>query len=141
MIFEPRYGVIGLLAIPYYLFFEFIAPVVKAFTLIFIIFASIFNLLNVGWFVLLLVSITLTTAIILSSITAIIENWSMQQGNAAREALRYKTFGDWMKLILSGIVGEFSYSFFKVAAQINGFFSFLKKKSEWNKFERKGLSR
>jgi len=141
IILEPKYGIIGLLAMPYYLFFEFISPLIKAFTIFFLVLASYYHLLNLGWVVLLIISVTLTTAIILTSITAIIENWSLRQNSAAREALRYKNFIDWIKLIFSGIVAEFSYSFFKVAAQINGFFSFLKKKSAWNKFERKGLVR
>jgi hypothetical protein len=81
----------------------------------------------------------LTTAFIMSSITLVIEYWSQKNEMANRDALRYKNFKDWIWLLFSGILSEFSYSFFKIAAQINGIIAFLKKKHEWNKFERKGI--
>jgi hypothetical protein len=58
-----------------------------------------------------------------------------------RDALRYKTFGDWLWLISTGILAEFSYSFFKIYAQIAGLTDFLKKKNNWNKFARKGIQK
>ena len=75
----------------------------------------------------------------MSSITAIIENWSQKQNAASRDALRYKSFKDWLWLVAAGILAEFTYSFYKIAAQIDGLINFLKRKNEWNKFARKGL--
>ena len=48
-------------------------------------------------------------------------------------------FKDCLWLVVAGIIAEFSYSFYKIAAQITGLVNFLKGKSDWNKFERKGL--
>jgi cellulose synthase/poly-beta-1,6-N-acetylglucosamine synthase-like glycosyltransferase len=140
ILFEPKYGTTGMIAFPYYTFFELFSPVVKMFTLVFLIFAGIFGLLNQNWVVLLLLSILIVTAVIMGLITVFIENWSQKKTGVNRDALRYKTFKDWLWLVLISILGDISYSFFKLFAQLSGLISFLRKKSEWNKFERKGVA-
>jgi hypothetical protein len=70
-----------------------------------------------------------------------IEFWSRNPPHTNREALRYKGFKDWMILIFAGIAGEFSYSFYKLIAQLKGFINFFGKKSDWKKFERKGVKK
>jgi poly-beta-1,6-N-acetyl-D-glucosamine synthase len=139
MILEPRYGITGLLGLPYYFIFEFLSPLVKIISFVFIIVAAFYGLINFLWVAMLLFSVMLTTAIITSSIMAVIEYWSKKNAAANRDALRYKTFADWLWLIMAGIIAEFSYSFFKIAAQMTGVFNFLKKKHDWKKFERKGI--
>lgn len=141
MIFEPKYGVTGLLGLPYYLFFEFFAPFIKIFSFGFIFVAAIYGVINLTWVLLLLTSVMLTSALIMSSITAIIEYWSSKNSQTNRDALRYKNFFDWIWLIFAGILAEFSYSFFKIAAQMNGVFNFLMKKHDWKKFDRKGITK
>lgn len=137
--FEPKYGSTGLIAYPYYFLFELLSPLIKIFTLFFIFLASYYGILNLVWILLLIASITLTTAIIMSSITAIIEKWSQNKLAASRDALRYKGLGNWMWLLFVGIIGDFSYAFFRTYSQFMGIVKFLQKKSDWNKFERKGI--
>jgi len=139
MILEPRYGMTGLIGLPYYFFFELFSPLIKVFSFIFIAVAAFYGIINLQWVAMLIISVMLITAIIMSSITAIIENWSQKQNSVNRDALRYKSFKDWLWLIVAGIIGEFTYSFYKIAAQITGLINFSKGKSDWNKFERKGL--
>ena len=139
MILEPRYGMTGLIGLPYYFFFELFSPLIKVFALIFIVVSAFYGTINFQWVALLILGVMLVTAIIMSSITAIIENWSQKQNSVNRDALRYKSFKDWLWLVVAGIIAEFSYSFYKIAAQITGLVNFLKGKSDWNKFERKGL--
>jgi len=139
IIFEPKYKSTGLLAMPYYFFFELMSPLVKVITIIFLIFAFATGILNAGWVVLLLISVLLTTAIIMSTITAIIESWSHKQSGANREALRYNSFIEWLWLVIAGIIGDFSYAFFRTFAQFMGIIKYFKPQREWNKFERKGV--
>jgi cellulose synthase/poly-beta-1,6-N-acetylglucosamine synthase-like glycosyltransferase len=141
MIFEPSYGMTGLIGMPYYLLFELFSPIIKILTLIFLVLSSLSGLINYKWAILMIFSTLLITAVILSSITAIIENWSQHQHAVNRDALRYKSFGDWLWLMIAGILAEFSYSFFKIAAQTNGLISFLRGKNQWNKFARKGVKK
>lgn len=139
MIFEPAYGVTGMIGLPYYFVFELFSPIVKVLTLVFIVLSAITGLINYQWAILMLFSVLLITAIILSSITAIIENWSQHQHAVSRDALRYKGYGDWLKLMGAGILAEFTYSFYKIFAQLNGLYNFMRGKSNWNKFARKGV--
>lgn len=139
MLFEPRYGATGLVGMPYYLVFEMMAPLMKILAIIFIILAGVINMLNLQWVALMLISIILLTAIITSGITAIVEYWSLSQSITNRDALRYKNFKDWLVLISAGILGEFTYAFYKMLAQLKGFANFFRKKSDWKKFERKGI--
>lgn len=139
MILEPKYGMTGLIGLPYYFFFELFSPLIKIFSVIFIAVSAFYGTINFQWIALLIVSVMLITAIIMSSITAIIENWSQKQNAVSRDALRYKSFKDWLWLVTAGILAEFTYSFYKIAAQMDGLINFLKRKNEWNKFARKGL--
>lgn len=140
ILFEPKYGATGMIAMPYYTFFELLSPVIKLFTLVFLVFAGVYGLLNQNWVVLLLLSILIVTAVIMSITTVFIESWSQKRTRVNRDALRYKTFGNWLWLMLISIIGDLSYSFFRLLAQFSGLISFVRKKSEWNKFERKGVA-
>lgn len=139
MMFDPKYWSTGLFAFPYYLFFELLAPLMKILALIFIIYASLLGVINSTWVLLMALFITFSTALITSMITIILEKWSQKQAVRNLDALRYKTFGDWFKLLFSSIAGDFSYSFFKIFSQLKGLLDFVREKSEWNKFERKGI--
>lgn len=139
MMFDPHYKATGLLAFPFYLFFELLSPIVKILSLIFIAYVSIQGLINTKWVLLMGILITLTAALIMSVVTVFIENWSEKQSAENRSALRYKSFADWLRLIFFSIVADFSFAFFRIAAQTKGLIDFTRRKSEWNKFERKGL--
>ncbi|MFO8054953.1 MAG: glycosyltransferase [Bacteroidales bacterium] len=139
MIFEPKYKATGLIGMPYYVFLEMLAPLVKLFAIAFVIVAAWIQMLNMKWVLLLVIGIMLLTAIISGGITAIVEYWSRDQSDTNRETLRYKNFKEWSILILAAIAGEFSYSFFKFAAQLKGFRNVILKKTAWKKFERKGM--
>ncbi|HMS33977.1 MAG TPA: glycosyltransferase [Ignavibacteria bacterium] len=141
MLFAPEYYSTGLLAFPYYFFFELFSPLIKLTAFAFIIYVSLQGLLNLSWVLLMVLFITLTSGLITSITTVIIERWSEKQAVRNRDALRYKSFTDWLKLLSISIIGDFSYSFFKIFAQFKGLLDFTRQKSEWNKFERKGIQR
>jgi biofilm PGA synthesis N-glycosyltransferase PgaC len=139
MMFEPGYGATGLVGLPYYFFFELLAPLVKIGAAVFIIVAAMHGLINYQWAILLLVSVMLVTAIILSSITAVIEHWSQTRHAVNRDALRYKNYRDWLWMMAASIIAEFSYSIYKIAAQVHGLLRFLQGKNTWNTIARRGL--
>lgn len=139
MFFDPSYAATGLIAFPYYFFLELMAPVIKLLAVIFILFVAVIGMLNLKWLILMLIFITVTTALITSITTVYIERWGEKQSIRNLDALRYKSPVDWLKLLIISIAGDFSYSFFKIAAQIKGIRDYFLKISEWNKFERKGI--
>lgn len=139
IIFEPAYGAVGLLSMPYYFIFEFLSPIVKFFSLAFLITLSVFNLIHTRWMLLLLISVLLLTTIIMSVITVILESKSQRDLSINRKTLRYRSFADWVWLLFTSILGGISYDFFKMVAQTKGIIDLLLRKSEWNKFDRKGI--
>jgi len=139
MFFDPAYYSTGLIAYPYYIFLELLSPVIKILALVFIVVVGLQGLINTKWVLLMILFITLTTALITSIITVFVERWSEKQATGNRDALRYKTIGDWIKLLFVSIIGDFSYSFFKILVQFKGIIDFVREKSEWNKFERRGI--
>jgi cellulose synthase/poly-beta-1,6-N-acetylglucosamine synthase-like glycosyltransferase len=139
MILEPKYKATGLIGMPYYILFEVLAPLVKVFSVAFVIVAAWLNMINLYWLLLLVIGIMLLTAIISGGITAMVEYWSRGQSDTNRESLRYKNFWEWSLLILAAIVGEYTYSFFKCAAQLQGVVNVIRKKTAWGKFDRKGM--
>jgi len=141
MLFEPKYKSIGLFAMPYYFFFELLSPLAKIITVIFIVLASITGLINLSWVIMLILGTTLITAIITSTMTVFTEYWSYKQDDVNRSALRFRSFWEWLILIFSSIIGDFSYSFLRSFAQFQGLINFILKKKSWNKFERKGVNR
>jgi poly-beta-1,6-N-acetyl-D-glucosamine synthase len=141
MIFEPSYGMTGMVGLPYYLIFELFSPLIKILSFAFIIISGIVGVINYKWAVLMILSVLLVTAMILSSITAILENWSQHQHAVNRDALRYKTFKDWLWLMTAGVIAEFSFSLYKIIAQTDGFINFLRGRNQWNKFARKGIKK
>jgi len=140
MIFEPEFKRIGTFALPYFLLFELLAPIVKLFTLFFIITAIILGSINQQWILLALLFTTIVSTLITSLGSVIIEQWAINKRLASRDALRYKTTGDWLRLILMSVLGDFTYVPFRIYAQLTGLKDFINKKNEWYKFARTGFN-
>jgi cellulose synthase/poly-beta-1,6-N-acetylglucosamine synthase-like glycosyltransferase len=141
MLFDPKYFSTGLIAFPYYFFFELFSPIIKLGAFIFLTYVSVLGLINTDWVLMMVLLITLTSGLITSVTMVVIERWSEKQSARNRDALRYKSFKDWLKLLFVSIAGDFSYSFFKIFAQLKGLMDFTREKKDWNKFERRGIQR
>ena len=141
MFFEPKFKVIGLFSFPYYLFFELLSPIIKLFTVIFLIFAGIQGYFNQSWILLVILFTTLISAIITSLATVSIEQWTKKHKLHSKEALRYKSAKDWLQLLMMSILGDFVYSPLRIFAQFHGLIDFFNKKNNWYKFSRTGFGK
>lgn len=139
ILFEPAYGATGLLAFPYYIFYELLAPIIKIITVFFLFGIFLSGLINVYWAILILLTVTIISALITSTTTVFIENWSRKQTSSNRDALRYKNTWNWLGLVSASIIGNFSYIHFRTFAQIGGIIDFFKKSTDWKKFDRVGI--
>jgi len=54
MLFNPKYGLIGMVSFPYWVFFEWLAPIIEFIGIIYFIFIVLFDLLNMQVFIILL---------------------------------------------------------------------------------------
>jgi len=55
LFFNPRYGKMGLLSFPYWVFFEWLAPIIETLGLLYFLFMVVFASINVPVFIILLI--------------------------------------------------------------------------------------
>jgi peptidoglycan-N-acetylglucosamine deacetylase len=129
VLFNPAYGRMGLVAMPYFFVFEMMGPLVELQGYIMVILAFFLGLLNLKLAVLLFLS-TVLMGTLISILSLLI----------AEKDLSYFSYRDIFALILYAIIENFGprqlFSFWRVG----GYFNMLKKPEGWGKLERKGFS-
>lgn len=129
MLFNPRYGSTGTVAIPYFFIFEMIGPIVEIQGYIMVVLAFMLGLLNKEIALILFVS-TILMGVLISVSSLFI----------AEKDTKYFKLKDLCILIIYSIVENFGprqlFSFWRVG----GYLNMLRKPSEWDKAERKGFS-
>jgi len=129
MLFNPRYGVTGLVVLPYYMFVELLAPVVELAGLASLVLGLAFG--RVDWSFAALFFLTaygLGTA--LTAFTLIIEDLSFH---------RYDTFRDRAMLFWWALLENLGYRQMTVYWRLRGLWKFLRGRKDWGAMERKGF--
>jgi cellulose synthase/poly-beta-1,6-N-acetylglucosamine synthase-like glycosyltransferase len=130
MLFNPRYGVVGLLAMPYFLIFEAIGPVIEVSGYVLIALAIPFGLLD--WRFAELFFLAAVVYGTLLSVTAVaLEELSFR---------RYPSSVDLLRLVLYGILENFGYRQLATCWRIKGVFDYLRGKKGWGTMKRKGFA-
>lgn len=129
MTFNPRYGAVGMFAIPYFILFETLGPFVEILGYVAVVLAYFMGLLNPEFFLLFLV-LSLIYGAFLSIGAVLLEEISFR---------RYPYWLDLMKLIVCGILENFGYRQMLSLFKIKGFFDLLIFRREWGKMERTGF--
>lgn len=129
MFLNPRYGVTGMVVIPYYVFVELCAPVVEAFGLLGLVIGLLFGMLDVQFALLFyLTAYGLGTA--LTAFTLILEDISFH---------RYERFGDRVKLFGLTLLENLGYRQMTVWWRLKGLWKFMRGRKDWGVMERKGF--
>lgn len=130
MFFNPRYGVLGLLSYPYWLFFEMLAPLVE--TLGFMVFLALAAMGRISWdvFLALLVFI-LSFGYMYSAFAAYME---------VKTYNMYRRRTDMMKLLLTALTEPFFYHPLAIFAAIRGYIDIIRKKKSWGEMTRQGFA-
>ncbi|NIK78778.1 cellulose synthase/poly-beta-1,6-N-acetylglucosamine synthase-like glycosyltransferase [Paenibacillus castaneae] len=127
MLFNPKYGTIGMLTLPNYWIFELIGPIVEAMGYIFIPLAYLFGLLAFKSFILFFViAFLLGTTLSLGSI--LLEQTTFR---------KYRSFKETMLLIVFGIIENLGYRQLTVLFRVEGIFNFRKGRHSWGRMNRK----
>jgi len=130
MLFNPKYGPIGLIAMPYFFIFEMVAPLLELQVYLSIIVGLILGVFN-GVYILLLLVITTLYGIILSMISLFVqEKYS--------ESLSIK---DTFILIFYAIIENFGWRQFMNIYRSWGYLSSLRGKHKWGKMTRVGFKK
>ena len=129
MLFNPRYGVTGLLVYPYYAFVELLAPVIEAIGLVGLVLGLVLGAIDwnfAGLFY--LTAYGLGTA--LTAFTLILEDLSFH---------RYNSFRDRALLFWWALVENMGYRQLTVYWRLRGVWTFIRGRKDWGAMERKGF--
>ena len=130
MLFNPRYGRLGLLSFPYWLLFELLAPIVEFVGVLGCIVLAVFGVLNVPLFMALL-GFILSFGILFSILAILTEVLTFNQYNGSRDILR---------LALTALLEPFIFHPFIVWSAIRGNIDLLRKKKGWGEMSRQGFT-
>jgi cellulose synthase/poly-beta-1,6-N-acetylglucosamine synthase-like glycosyltransferase len=129
MLFRPRYGRIGAIALPYMWLFEFFAPVIECLGLATIITAAILGVLSRQFFLqFLLFGYAFATMI--------------SVGAVLLEEMTYRRYSDWRevaRLLLYCLVEHFPYRQMTMIWRLQGIYQYLRGDLKWREIKRIGI--
>ena len=128
MLFRPRYGIIGSLALPYLWLFELLAPVIELGGFVTIILAACFGVLSHS-FLLQFVIFGYAFATVISI------------GSVLQEELTYKRYNDWQdvaRLVSYCFLEHFPYRQLHMIWRLQGLWQYLRGDLAWRPLKRQG---
>jgi len=129
MMFNPRYGIMGMLVLPYFLIFETMGPFIETLGYISVPLAWALGLLNTKFFLLFFV-LAVAFGVFLSVAAILLEEISYR---------RYPSWGDLWKLLLCGVFENFGFRQTLAVFKIQAFWEYLRGLRRWGKLERVGF--
>lgn len=130
MLFNPRYGSIGLLAMPYFLIFEAIGPVIEVAGYLVTALAVVFGLLDVVFAELLFLAAVVFGALISLS-AVLLEEMSFR---------RYPRLRHLLLLAALGVLENFGYRQLTTFWRLRGVIDFVRNKHGWGVMTRRGFA-
>jgi hypothetical protein len=129
MLFNPRYGAIGLLAMPYFAVFEFLSPLFALGGLVVTVVLFVLGEISVGYFVaFVLVSIGL--GVMLTTASLVLEEFSYR---------RYRRGRDIARLLVYSVVENIGYHQLHDIWRAAGYVDIARRKTGWGAQQRRGF--
>jgi cellulose synthase/poly-beta-1,6-N-acetylglucosamine synthase-like glycosyltransferase len=129
ILFNPRYGTLGMLSFPYWLLVEWLGPILEFIGLIILV--TLVALGLVHWtYSLILFAMVYAFVLVISTLTIIYEELSYRQYTSGR---------DLIKLWILSFLEPFIYHPLILFWEIKGNFDFLTGKKAWGKMSRNGF--
>lgn len=129
MFMNPRYGTVGLLAMPYFVFFELLGPVVELVGYVAFALGLALGIIN-ATFALAFFMAAVGLGILLSVAAVLLEELRLQ---------RYPRWRDLAKLTLYSVIENFGYRQINTLWRFMAILSFLRKEQSWGAMERQGF--
>lgn len=129
MLFNPRYGRVGLIAVPFYTFGEMLAPLVEVFGYVITVVGLIAGVVNIS-FALLFILVAWGYGMLLSLWAVVLEEVSFH---------RYRRPGDLVRLVLFATLENFGYRQCGVWWRLRAFFTLRGRKHVWGEMTRRGF--
>lgn len=129
MILNPKYGRIGMFAVPYFWLFEMLGPLIETIGYILIPISFLLNVVNFE-FMLTFYSMAVLFGVVLSVGSLILEEYTFK---------RYPSFRQTLKLFLYCIVDNFGYRQINNIFKVIAIFKYRSIKNTWGSIQRKQL--
>jgi cellulose synthase/poly-beta-1,6-N-acetylglucosamine synthase-like glycosyltransferase len=129
MLFNPKYGVIGLCALPFYLVFEMLGPVIEFVGYLVFIYSLSFGLVDMS-FAILFLSVSIVLGLILSVSAFVLEE--LLYG-------KYPRYSHLVRLLIFSVLENFGYRQVHSYWRFMGIVDFFRGKKAWGKMVRKGV--
>jgi cellulose synthase/poly-beta-1,6-N-acetylglucosamine synthase-like glycosyltransferase len=126
MLLNPRYGVIGMLAMPYYVFFELMGPMIELLGYTMVIVALSLGMIDFG-FLYLFLTVSILYGVIVSVIAVFIE------GIAYRH---YPRFPALLKLTLYAVLDNVGYRQITTWWRTKAYFTYYTRRRKWGESHR-----
>jgi cellulose synthase/poly-beta-1,6-N-acetylglucosamine synthase-like glycosyltransferase len=130
LLFNPNYGRLGLIVMPYNFMFELLAPVIESFGIIYYIYIIFMNQVNWPYAIILLVFVY-TYAVMISTLSILWDQLTHQT---------YKTWREIVYLCLTAFFEMLVYHPLIVFFSMKGYYNFLaNRKHTWGNMQRQGF--
>ncbi|MBE4948741.1 sulfatase-like hydrolase/transferase [Chryseobacterium culicis] len=130
LMFNPKYGKLGMVSLPYWFFFEFLGPLIEFSGYIIFIIFLVLGIINWPFFMVLFALVI--SMGFLYSIYAILVDLVSHQVYTKRK--------DFLALIITAFSEPFYFHPIVVKAGVNGFVDYFKKSHGWGEMTRQGFS-
>lgn len=129
LMFNPKYGKLGMISLPYWFIFEFLGPLVEFSG--YIIFLIFLFLGIINWqFFMVLFALVISTGILYSIYAVLVDLISHQV---------YTKRKDFLTMILTAVIEPFYFHLIVVKAGTRGFLDYFKKSHSWGDMTRQGF--
>ena len=129
LIGNPRYGTVGLLALPFFLLFEFLGAFIELFGYVAIAVSLALGIVNTD-FALALVGVAFLSGVLLSLSAVLLEDTAFR---------RYGHLRDLLRLIAYSVFENVGYRQVITLYRVRGFFAYLRGNKAWGEIERVGF--
>jgi cellulose synthase/poly-beta-1,6-N-acetylglucosamine synthase-like glycosyltransferase len=129
MIGNPRYGAVGMLALPFFVLFEFLGAFIETLGYIAIVTSLALGVVNIQFAVTFL-AVALLAGLLLSISAVLLEDLAFR---------RYGRLRDLLRLVLFGVLENLGYRQLVTAYRLRGFFSYLRGNKTWGDIQRVGF--
>lgn len=130
MIFNPKYGKLGMVSLPYWLFFEFLGPLIEFVGYVIFILFALLGIINWPFFFILF-ALVLSSGFLYSFYAILVDLMSWQV---------YTKPKHFFALIGTAIAEPFSFHPMIVKASVKGFVDYFKKSHSWGDMTRQGFN-
>lgn len=130
MMLNPKYGVIGGFAIPYYFVVEMIGPIIEILGYFSVTASFFFGILN-REFALLFFTFSVLYGIFLSISAVMLGDYNF---------MKYEKVGDYLRMMLFAVLENFGYRQLTVWWRFRAWFGYKRMKNTWGNIERRKFS-